>query len=131
MPDIETRADIDALMHHFYALVIHDDVIGYLFTDVAKLDLAKHLPIIGDFWESVLFNNGVYQRHGRNPMQVHAALHLKSPLLPEHFRRWLHIFTTTVDALYAGQRANMAKMRATTIAHRMLNFVSGTPFLLT
>ena len=31
-----------------------DEVIGYLFTDVARLDLEEHLPQIGNFWEQVL-----------------------------------------------------------------------------
>ncbi len=47
--DIETRADIDDLMNRFYARAINDETIGYIFTDVAKLDLEHHLPVIGDF----------------------------------------------------------------------------------
>src|SRR5690606_3660552 len=60
MRDIENRADIDALMSLFYNKVLTDDVIGYLFTDVAKLDLDHHLPVIGDFWETVLLGTGNY-----------------------------------------------------------------------
>jgi len=47
--DIETRADIDDLMNRFYTRAINDETIGYIFTDVAKLDLEHHLPVIGDF----------------------------------------------------------------------------------
>ncbi len=65
--DIETRADIDDLMNRFYARAIRDETIGYIFTDVAKLDLEHHLPVIGDFWETLLFGTGNYQKHGRNP----------------------------------------------------------------
>lgn len=90
--DIQTRIDIDCLMNRFYARATRDQVIGYIFTDVAKLDLEHHLPVIGDFWETLLFGTGEYQRHGRNPLQVHARLNLKTPLRAEHFRRWLNIF---------------------------------------
>jgi hemoglobin len=57
---IVSRADIDRLMNHFYSKATKDDVIGYIFTDIAKLDLEHHLPIIGDFWETLLFRTGNY-----------------------------------------------------------------------
>lgn len=122
--DIENRADIDELMLAFYADAMRDDVIGYIFTDVAKLDLDHHLPIIGDFWETMLFQTGAYAKHGRNPLQVHGALSEKEPLTLEHFTRWLEIFNSTVDRLFEGDRADFLKLRANAIANRMLQFVS-------
>jgi len=127
MKDIKNREDINALMRSFYQRAIGDEIIGYIFTDVAKLDLEHHLPIIGDFWETLLFGSGNYQKHGRNPLQVHALLNLKTPLFPKHFRRWLEIFTETIDEMFTGTRAEFAKSRAEAIANRMLNFVSGVP----
>jgi hemoglobin len=121
--NIETRADIDRLMHVFYQRAMSDDVIGYIFTDVAHLDLEHHLPIIGDFWESLLFGTQSYARHGRNPLQVHKDLHHKSALTEEHFDRWLEIFTATVDDLFTGERADYLKARAGAIARRMLDFL--------
>src|SRR5215203_1431690 len=123
MKDIETRGDIDQLMDVFYEHAMVDDVIGYIFTDVAHLDLEHHLPIIGDFWESLLFGTQAYARHRRNPLQVHAALHAKSALSREHFERWLEIFTATVDDLFVGERADHLKIRAGAIAARMLEFL--------
>jgi hemoglobin len=125
--DIETRADIDDLMNRFYARALADETIGYIFTDVAKLDLDHHLPVIGDFWETLLFGTGNYQRHGRNPLQVHCALHRKSQLTAKHCRRWLELFSETVDEAFAGERAEFIKSRAEAIANRMLNFVRGVP----
>jgi hemoglobin len=124
--DIETRADIDCLMKRFYARAIEDETIGYIF-HIAKLDLEHHLPVIGDFWETLLFGTGAYQRHGRNPLQIHGGLNLKTPLRAERFRRWLEIFRLTVDETFAGERADFIKLRAEMIANRMLNFVSGVP----
>src|SRR5678816_4489908 len=105
LKDVESRSDIDRLMQVFYERALGDPVIGYIFTDVAKLDLEHHLPIIGDFWESLLFGTPVYQQHGRNPMLVHKDLHEKSELVLEHFERWLEIFTKTVDDLFDGENA--------------------------
>lgn len=123
--DIRNRKDIDLLMRAFYSKAISDDVIGYIFTDVAKLDLEHHLPIIGDFWETIVFQTGAYSKHGRNPLEVHGRLNAKSPLLPVHFERWLIIFTATTDELFVGERADFIKLRAQAIANRMLEFVIG------
>ncbi len=123
--DIENREDIDELMRAFYKRAIADDVIGFIFTDVAKLDLEHHLPIIGDFWETLLFRTGDYSKHGRNPLQVHGELNEKTPLRREHFTRWLEIFTETVDQKFAGDTTQFIKMRAGAIAERMLEFVDG------
>ena len=123
--DIENREDIDELMRAFYKRAIADDVIGFIFTDVAKLDLEHHLPIIGDFWETLLFRTGDYSKHGRNPLQVHGDLNEKTPLRREHFTRWLEIFAETVDRKFAGDTAEFIKMRAGAIAERMLEFVGG------
>ena len=125
--DIETREDIDRLMREFYTRAIADETIGYIFTDVANLDLERHLPVIGDFWESLLLNGKNYQRHGRNPLQIHAELNEKSPLEAKHFRRWLEIFRAVTDEYFSGPRADFALSRAEAIANRMLNFIRRVP----
>ncbi len=128
--DIQSRTDIDRLMNQFYARATRDQIIGYIFSDVAKLDLEHHLPVIGDFWETLLFGTGNYQRHGRNPLQIHGELSLKTPLHAEHFRRWLDIFRETIDESFSGERAEFAKTRAEAIANRMLNFVDASAFAI-
>lgn len=124
--DIETRGDIDDLMRAFYAKAMRDDVIGYLFTEVAQLDLAHHLPVIGDFWESILFGSPAYGKHRRNALQVHAGLDAKEPLQREHFDRWLTLFRRSVDENFLGPRAEFAKVRAGMIAQRMMDFLAET-----
>ncbi len=128
--DIQSRTDIDRLMNQFYARATRDQIIGYIFSDVAKLDLEHHLPVISDFWETLLFGMGNYQRHGRNPLQIHGELSLKTPLHAEHFRRWLDIFRETIDESFSGERAEFAKTRAEAIANRMLNFVDASAFAI-
>ncbi|HEX6085876.1 MAG TPA: group III truncated hemoglobin [Thermoanaerobaculia bacterium] len=122
--DIASREDIDALMVRFYGRAMSDPLIGPLFTDVARLDLEHHLPVIGDFWESTLFGSGVYSRHRRNPLLVHAELDRKARLEPRHFARWLELFTSSVDESFAGTRADYAKQRGHAIARRMLEFLA-------
>lgn len=124
MKDIENREHIDLLMRRFYAVAMADDLIGHIFTDIAKLDLEEHLPIIGDFWESLLFGTPVYAKHGRSPMVVHDELHAKHALTAEHFERWLEIFTRTIDEEFSGERTEFLKMRSRSIAGRLQEFLN-------
>lgn len=111
--DIENRDDLLLLMQKFYKKLLSDNLISYLFTDVAKINLAQHLPVLVDFWDSILFQSGTYQK---NAMQPHLAIHQKSPLTKYHFEIWLRYFKETVDELFAGDNAFIIKERATSIA---------------
>ncbi len=111
--DIETRADLENILTEFYKIAAVDARIGHHF---AALDLEKHLPIIIDFWEKVLFGKAVYFG---NPLAVHQILHEKSPLELEHFQRWFEIFSRTIDEMFAGETAETAKLRAKMIAHSL------------
>lgn len=111
--DIENREDLLQLMQSFYKKLLADNSINYLFTDVAKIDLAHHFPVLVDFWDAVLFQSGTYQK---NAMQPHIALHQKSPLLKHHFEIWLRYFKESVDEQFLGDNAFIIKERATSIA---------------
>jgi len=120
MRDIETREDIDELVADFYRKALADDKIGYLFTEIAEINLEHHLPIIADFWEMMLFGTVNFQaKYKRSPMHVHQILSEKEPLRAEHFGRWVRLFCETVDGKFAGEKANLAKARAFSIAETM------------
>ena len=60
----------------------------------------------------------------------HAALHAKAPLRAGHFERWLVLWRETVDSLFAGERAELAKSHATRVARAFygrLEAMSATP----
>jgi hemoglobin len=111
--DIENRSDLELLLTEFYKIATTDAEIGHHF---AGLDLAAHLPVIVDFWEKVLFGKQIYFG---NPLFVHQKLNEKSTLELEHFRRWVEIFSRTVDEFFAGKTAEDAKLRARMIAHSL------------
>ena len=46
----------------------------------------------------------------------HAIIHAKVPLRRGHFERWLWLWRTTVDELFAGPRAELAKAHAARVA---------------
>ncbi len=113
MNDIESRADLETLMASFYGKALTDDVIGFFFTKVVVLNMETHMPIIVDFWETVVFNKAKY--HG-NTFGVHEHIHQLSAFSDEHFLRWVSLFKQTVDALFAGDKAVLIKQRAESIA---------------
>jgi hemoglobin len=111
--DIETRDDVEQLIRAFYEKAKKDPVIGYIFNDLAKVNWEKHLPVMFDFWENALFYTGSYSG---NPMASHQKLHQMFTLTPKHFSQWIILFTSTVDELFDGEKAELAKQRALSIA---------------
>lgn len=111
--DIETTKDIEILVDAFYAKVQADDLIGYIFTDIARVNWEKHLPVMYHFFENMLFYTGAYTG---NPMELHKHISRLFPLTKAHFERWEQLFTQTVDELFAGEKASLAKQRALSIS---------------
>ncbi|TWI83215.1 hemoglobin [Lacibacter cauensis] len=111
--DIRNREDIRLLMERFYDKLLADESISYLFTDVAKINLDEHFPVLVDFWDSILFQADTYQK---NAMKPHVDLHQQSPLQAHHFKTWLGYFIATVNELFEGEKAELARQRATSIA---------------
>lgn len=115
--DIGSRADIEKMVLQFYEAVKADETIGFIFTEVVKMDWKKHIPVIVNFWETILLDNPVYTK---NAMEVHYDLNNKMPLNKAHFDSWIHLFIITVDDLFEGKIAALAKTRAKSIAAVML-----------
>ncbi len=111
--DIQNRKDIITLVDSFYEKVLKDELLGRIFTNVVKVDWEKHLPRMYDFWETTLFYESKYSG---NPMQVHVDLNQRFPLTKVHFDRWLALFNQTVDELFEGNMATLARQRALSIA---------------
>lgn len=113
--DITSREDLLQLVTRFYEKLLADSSISYLFTDIAKIDLDHHLPVLVDFWDNVLFASDTYRK---NAMQPHLDLHYQSPLQKHHFDTWLRYFKESVDELFdpGAEKAFLAKERATSIA---------------
>lgn len=115
--DIQSRSDIEQLITRFYGKVTKDEVIGFIFNEVMQVNWEKHLPVMYDFWEFILLDKPVYQR---NAMDVHFEVNKKVKLEAAHFDRWMEIFTGTVDELFSGKTAELAKKRARSVADLML-----------
>jgi len=114
-PDIATSADCERLVRAFYEKAMADDLIGWIFTDVAELDLEEHIPVIASFWATILLGA---QTYAGGAFGVHAGLHRKAGgLRKEHFERWLVLWCQTVDELFDGPLAAAAKVHALRVAN--------------
>jgi len=102
MKQIESRDDVQYLVESFYEKVVKDDVLAPFFLN---LDFDKHLPKMVDFWAFVLLEESGYTT---DVTEKHSRIRLKQ----EHFDRWLELFNSTVDTLFTGEKADLAKQRA-------------------
>lgn len=107
MEDIKTREDVRVLVDSFYEKVKIDELLAPVFGHV---DWPHHLPVMYDFWSSILLGDLSYNG---SPFSKHLGL----PITREHFTRWLKLFTENVDAQFEGLVAEEAKTRAETIAN--------------
>ena len=111
--DIESRADCERLVRAFYGRALEDPIIGFIFVDVAKLDLEAHVPRITSFWETILLGA---QSYGGGAFRPHAELHAKVALARGALRALAGAVVDTVDELFAGERAELAKAHAQRVA---------------
>ena len=106
MTDITSRDDIILLVNSFYDKVNEDNLLKDIFGHV---NWPTHLPIMYNFWSSMLLGDQSYQG---NPFQKHIQLAINAT----HFTRWFELFTKTVDEHFVGSKADEAKSRAQSIA---------------
>lgn len=114
--DISNKEDVVTLVDTFYGKVMTNNVIGFIFSDVAGIDWGKHLPKMYNFWNSLLFGEREYSG---NPMRIHVALSKMTEMGEEQYNEWLRLFNETVDELFVGEKAEEAKTRALKIAKLM------------
>ncbi|ARS36608.1 group III truncated hemoglobin [Pontibacter actiniarum] len=107
--DLATEEDIKLLVDTFYDHVNQDDLLSPVFNGFAKVDWSRHLPVMYNFWSSVLFGSIAYKGQ---PFPKHMRL----PIERKHFSRWVSLFLQTVDELFEGTKAEEAKHKASSIA---------------
>jgi hemoglobin len=66
-----------------------------------------------DFWENAILFTGSYEG---NPVILHKHLHHIQPLDKTHFNFSNKLFLGTVNELFEGSKANLAKERALSIS---------------
>ncbi|RDC61935.1 group III truncated hemoglobin [Adhaeribacter pallidiroseus] len=117
LADITSEADIKHLVDSFYNKVNQDVLLAPIFNDHARVNWEKHLPIMYQFWSSMLL--GTYTYAGQ-PFPKHAFL----PVNELHFDQWLLLFNQTVIENFSGPIADEAKLRAANIARIFSNKIA-------
>ena len=111
MQDITTKQDVETLVNTFYGDVLKDESLAPFFK---HLDFVAHMPKMVHFWSFVLLDESGYTTNVTDK-------HMHMPLEKAHFDRWVELFQATVDSLFAGDKAEMAKQRANLIAWTIQN----------
>jgi len=106
MKDIRSKADIELLINTFYSNLLQLEDIKPVFEGI---DFPKHIPHIVHFWAFVLLDEEGYKT---NVFEKHRDLPIKSYM----FDKWLEVWIKAVDSLFKGEKAELAKQRATVLA---------------
>ena len=110
--DIQNREDVNTLVNTFYASIRKDDFLGPIFNKmIPEENWESHLIKLTDFWETNLFN---VMKFKGNPMEAHQRTDKahNHTIEQEHFIYWLDLWFKTVDSLFNGEKAELAKERA-------------------
>lgn len=97
------------MVNSFYKKVRKDDLLAPVFAGIAKFDWDEHLPIMYDFWTTLIIDKKGYRG---NPYPKHVVLDISS----KHFDQWLIHFNDTIDAKFKGKNADEMKRVASQIA---------------
>lgn len=106
-----TEAGIAMLVDRFYARARRDPMIGPVFNGAVH-DWDAHLATLRAFWSSVMLTSGRYKG---NPM----AAHVKHPIRPEFFARWLELWAETAHEVFAPAVAEQFCLKANRIAESL------------
>tara|TARA_B100000809_G_scaffold43630_2_gene37885 strand:- start:15303 stop:15686 length:384 start_codon:yes stop_codon:yes gene_type:complete len=123
--DIESREDLFKVVDLFYKKLFDDKDVQHFFVDFMEPEsLKKHLNVLVDFWDGILFHSGTYTK---NAMQPHIEKHKDVPFEAIHFEKWiLHLFAA-IDEQFKGLNAEVIKSRAQSIATVMQIRLLHTP----
>ena len=102
---------IASLVDRFYSKARRDPTIGPVFNN-AIADWDEHLHKLCDFWSSVMLTSGRYKG---NPM----AAHMKLPIEPGFFDRWLALWQETAGEVFAPEAAAAFRDKAGRIAESL------------
>lgn len=106
-----TEASLERLVRTFYGRVREDALLGPVF-NAAVEDWEEHFHRLTAFWSSVMLTSGRYKG---NPF----GAHLKHPITPQMFERWLALWGETVGELFDPEAARQLRVRAERIGQSL------------
>ena len=111
---IESREDLSLLVRTFYSKIRKDALLGPIFNGIIT-DWETHLELLTDFWETNLFFK---RKYFGNPMHAHIEVDKKvgGSINELHFGTWINLWHETINDLFEGETAIVAKNRARNMA---------------
>ncbi|HRH11044.1 MAG TPA: group III truncated hemoglobin [Bacteroidia bacterium] len=106
MKDISSSQDIELLIRKFYSDLL---AIPEMQKPFEGIHFEEHIPKIVHFWSFVLLDEEGYKT---NVFEKHLHLPIELPM----FDTWLATWLRSVDSLFAGEKAELAKQRAEVLA---------------
>ncbi|MEO9872544.1 group III truncated hemoglobin [Ekhidna sp.] len=115
--DLKNRDDVLILVRSFYQKVQENEMLAPIFLKFIT-DWDPHIQVITNFWESTLFSSNSYKG---NPMAIHMDVdkNIEYSLTQNHFDEWVNLWHQTIESMFEGEKAEMAKQRASNIANIM------------
>lgn len=117
MKDIQNQTDLYLLVDEFYKKLLANNRINYIFTDVVKIKIDEHLPILVTFWSQMILGTGGYTN---NLTDIHLKVDRLEHLTPELFEIWIEHFNNTVDENFLGKNADEIKLQAKNLSMILL-----------
>ncbi|MDB4088712.1 group III truncated hemoglobin [Flavobacteriales bacterium] len=127
--EIKSRSEVFELVNTFYARIRKDDFLGPIFNKMLATEeiWVEHLEKLTDFWETNLF---AVMKFKGNPMAAHQKVDkaFNHSITQDHFYEWLKLWNSTVDSLFEGEKAKLAKERARRMStHLHINMWQNKP----
>lgn len=116
--EIKDSHDIKVLVDSFYARMSKDELLAPIFLGKVS-DMPAHLATMYKFWEGILMDQSPSERLSYDPTSL--SKHEDLQLMNQHFVRWLSLFLDTIDDLYTGPSAELAKVRVIRMAEEFQN----------
>ncbi|MEO8583282.1 MAG: group III truncated hemoglobin [Flavitalea sp.] len=113
---LNSRESIALLVDLFYIRVKADVLLGPIFNNAENFSWNIHIPIMVDFWETLLLHTAVYKG---NTMVKHLELNRRTPLGADHFARWTELFFETLDTYFEGEGVTEAKKKVNAMSSLM------------
>jgi hemoglobin len=111
------KTHIENLITNFYEQIKQDELLGPIFNDVAKVNWEEHIPLLVNFWSSIMLGTNEY--HG-GAFGKHVMLSHQTPINKQHFDHWLEIFTQQANQDLPKPYNEIIVNRANMIAQSLL-----------
>lgn len=121
--EIATVADVELLVRRFYQAVIPDPLLGPIFHEM-RVDWSARIPKLVEFWSGRLLGHPGYEG---NPVAAHQPVLDHCPFGTTELARWVELWEETIDELFTGDDAALAKQRARAAASATGTLRRGSP----